>query len=98
MQGRGIFSVYVDYSITLKLIDRDNSDSVIASKTFSISVKEKPAEIVPPAEEEVPPVEENKPQQETPSTLPKTGNTIYLSILPIVAILIIAYVALRKKK
>lgn len=98
LQARGIFSGYGDYSITLKLIDRDNSDSVIASKTFSISVKEKPAEIVPPAEEEVPPVEENKPQQETPSTLPKTGNTIYLSILPIVAILIIAYVALRKKK
>ncbi len=98
LQARGVFSGYGDYSITLKLIDRDNSDSVIASKTFSISVKEKPAEVVPPAEEQVPPTTENKPQQETPSTLPKTGNTIYLSILPIVTILIIAYVLLLKKK
>lgn len=95
---RGVFSGYGDYSITLKLIDRDNSDSVIASKTFTIAVTEKTAEIVPPAEEQVPPVTENKPVETTPSTLPKTGNTIYLSILPIVAILTIAYVALRKKK
>lgn len=95
---RGVFSGYGDYSITLKLIDRDNSDSIIASKTFTIAVKEKTAEIVPPAEEQVPPVTENKPAEEAPSTLPKTGNTIYLSILPIVAILTIAYVALRKKK
>lgn len=94
---RGIFSGYGDYSITLKLIDRDNSDAVIASKTFTISVKEKPAEVVPPAEEQVPPTTENNKPTETPSTLPKTGNTIYLSILPIVAILIVAYVALRKK-
>lgn len=95
---RGVFSGYGDYSITLKLIDRDNSDSIIASKTFTIAVKEKTAEIVPPAEEQVPPVADNKPQQTTPSTLPKTGNTIYLSILPIVAILTIAYISLRKKK
>lgn len=98
LAARGIFSGYGDYSITLKLIDRDNSDTVIASKTFTIAVKEKTAEIVPPAEEQVPPVVENKPTETTPSTLPKTGNTIYLSILPIVTILIIAYVSLRKKK
>ena len=95
---RGVFSDYGDYSITLKLIDRDNSDSVIASKTFTIAVKEKPAEIVPPAEEQVPPTTENNKPTQTPSTLPKTGNTIYLSILPIVAILAIVYISLRKKK
>lgn len=96
--ARGIFTGYGDYSITLKLINREDSDAVIVAKTFQIAVKEKTAEVVPPAEEPVPPVAENKPQQGTPSTLPKTGNTIYLSILPIVAILIVAYVALRKKK
>lgn len=98
LQARGIFSGYGDYSITLKLIDRDNSDSVIVSKTFAIAVKEKPAEIVPPAEEEVPPTTQNNKPTQTPNTLPKTGNTIYLSILPIVAILIVAYVVLRKRK
>lgn len=96
---RGVFSGYGDYSITLKLIDRDNADSVITSKTFTISVKEKTAEVVPPTtEEQVPPTTGNNKPQQTPSTLPKTGNTIYLSILPIVTILIIAYVVLRKKK
>lgn len=98
LQARGVFSGYGDYSITLKLIDRENSDAVIASKTFTIAVKEKPAEVVPPAEEQVPPTTENNKPTQTPSTLPKTGNTIYLSILPIVAILIVTYVVLRKKK
>lgn len=98
LQARGVFSGYGDYSITLKLIDRENSDAVIASKTFTITVKEKPAEVVPPAEEQVPPTTENNKPTQTPSTLPKTGNTIYLSILPIVAILIVTYVLLRKKK
>lgn len=98
LQARGVFSGYGDYSITLKLIDRENSDAVIARKTFTIAVKEKPAEVVPPAEEQVPPTTENNKPTQTPSTLPKTGNTIYLSILPIVAILIVTYVLLRKKK
>lgn len=107
LAARGVFSGYGDYSITLKLIDRENSDSVIASKTFTISVKDKPAQIVPPTtEEQIPPTTEeqvppttgnNKPEQ-TPSTLPKTGNTIYLSILPIVTMLIVSYILLRKKK
>lgn len=96
--ARGIFTGYGDYSITLKLINREDSDAVIVAKTFQIAVKEKTAEVVPPAEEPEPPVAENKPQQEAPSTLPKTGNTIYLSILPIVVILVVAYVSLRKKK
>lgn len=88
---RGIFSGYGDYTITFKIINRDNSDEVITSKAIKVSVQNPTAEVVPP-------VTENKPQQEAPSTLPKTGNTIYLSILPIVAILVVAYVALRKKK
>lgn len=95
---RGIFSGYGDYTITFKIIDRDNSDAVIASKAIKVSVQNTTSEVEPPTEEQVPPVTENKPVEETPGTLPKTGNTIYLSILPIIAILIVAYVALRKKK
>ena len=37
---RGIFSDVGDYTITLKLIDRDNSDSVIAEKTFNFTAVE----------------------------------------------------------
>ena len=36
---RGLFSVEGNYSIILSLIDRDNSDDVIVSKTFNIEVK-----------------------------------------------------------
>ena len=39
-----LFSDAGEYSITLKLIDRDNSDTVIAEKTFSFTVNEKSAD------------------------------------------------------
>lgn len=103
---RGIFSGSGDYSITLKLIDRDNSDAVIASETFQIAVKEEAQENVPEENNpEVPPTtettENEKPQEnmneQTPQTLPKTGNTIYFAILPVIAILIIAYIVLKRK-
>ena len=35
LKTRGIFSENGNYTITLKLIDRDNSDQVIAQKNFS---------------------------------------------------------------
>lgn len=44
---RGIFSETGDYQITLKLIDRNNSDTVIAQKTFDFTVVEKAT--TPPA-------------------------------------------------
>ena len=37
---KGTFKEAKDYSITFKLIDRSNSDAVIAEKTFSIKVAE----------------------------------------------------------
>ena len=55
---KAIFSDNGDYTITLKLIDRDNSDSVIAEKTFNFTIAE--AQIVPP-------VTDNNNQQTTPS-------------------------------
>ena len=114
---RGLFNQAGDYSITLKLIDRDNSDAEIASQTFQISVKEKATVTVP----EEKPIEENQGNQEStettennneqnnttninetqtnekPETLPQTGNTIYLSIIGIISILIASYILLRKK-
>ena len=40
LKVRGIFSEVGDYTITLKLIDRDNSDQVIAEQTFSFTAVE----------------------------------------------------------
>ena len=70
---RALFSEVGEYSITLKLIDRDNSDTVIAQESFEYKVSEK--EITPPEEEtpeqpEITPPEEEKPEQTTPETKP----------------------------
>lgn len=97
---RGLFTGAGKYSITLKLIDRDNSDNVIASKIFDITVKDE-AGTTPPPENTTETPENTTPNAPTnnqkPSTLPKTGSTIYLAILPIIAILSIVYIVLRKK-
>lgn len=101
---RGLFSGSGKYTITFKLIDRDNSDSVIASKTFDITVKDEET-ITTPGTTEKPgnnnPAVENTLNTEIakqePTTLPKTGNTIYFLLLPIIAVLAIAYIVLRKK-
>lgn len=52
LQTRAIFSNAGDYTITLKLIDRDNSDTVIAQKSFNFTVKEATEQITPPANNE----------------------------------------------
>lgn len=106
LQTKGTFTAKGEYAITLKLIDRENSDAVIASETFRINVKEKAEEGTP--ETPVTPDNNTKPttpapetgttnKPQTPTTLPKTGNTIYAVIIPIVAILVAAYVALKRK-
>lgn len=105
LQARGIFSEIGEYSITLELIDRDNSDSIIASKTTTFTVTEEAT--TPPAETpeekpttpEVPevPQKPETPKEEMPTTLPKTGTTLYMTILPAIGILSITAFALRKK-
>lgn len=103
---RGLFTRAGDYEVTLKLIDRDNSDAVIASSTTTVNVKTEAA-VTPP--------ETNNPENNTPSTtepekndtatetkeeptkLPKTGNTIYGTLGAIFIVLGISYVLLKKK-
>lgn len=96
IQARGIFSGEGTYALTLKVINREDEDAVIASKTFEIKVG---TTTTPAPEPEtnttVPPTTNNS---QTPQTLPKTGNMIYVSIIPIIAILAISYLLLRKKK
>ena len=38
---RGIFDTVGQYTVTFKLIDRDNSDTVIAANSFTINVEDK---------------------------------------------------------
>lgn len=113
LSARGVFTGKGDYTITLKIINRDNSDSEIASKTFKVNVKEKTQQntpntntntTTPPATGETDngKIENNSINNVTtnnskPTSLPKTGNMIYLAILPVILILGITYIALRKK-
>ena len=111
---RGIFSEAGEYKITLKLIDRDNSDSVIAQKTFDFTVVEQATTPPPttggetnngteettPEEEITPPVEveENVVENTTPTKLPKTGINIYLPISIILIILVATVIYYNRKK
>lgn len=107
LKVRGLFSEEGKYSITLKLIDRDSSDSVIAEKTFNFEVVPKLQE-THPIEEEVVPAETEKVSEEIknnvndntqkmPTKLPKTGNNVYMQVISLVAVAaIILYVYIRK--
>ena len=70
---RALFSEVGDYSITLKLIDRDNSDTVIAQKTFEYKVAEK--EVTPPEEEKPSQPEITPPAEETEQPTQKPDQT-----------------------
>ncbi len=110
---RGLFSAVGEYTIKLSVIDRDASDAEIVSNTFKVKVVENstqlpPEEIEKPGETEgngtVKPgdltgnngANDNK-TEEKPAELPKTGNTMYFEIAGVIAVLSIAYIALRRK-
>ncbi len=95
---RGIFDKAGTYTLTFKLIDRDNSDTVIAEDSFQVTVGT--IETTPP-EEEIPEngtegttgeenvAGENATEENLPAQLPKTGMNIYIPI----AVVLIAIVS-----
>lgn len=95
---RALFSHEGEYSITLKLIDRDTSDSTIAEKTFSFNVLAEET-TVPQQPVETPEqgVTEERPEK-TPTELPKTGKNIYGVIMAIIIVLTSIYIYNRKRK
>ena len=102
------FSKEGEYNITLKLIDRDNSDQVIAQKTFSFTALETTTPVTPetptePTKPEEPSkdITEANPEEvvkEEPKQLPKTGENLYISTGILLVLLVSAYVALNKRK
>ena len=100
LQVRGIFSEVGNYGITLKLIDRDNSDQVIAQETFQIEAKEEsqttPEGNTPDNTQTAKPVEPVK--NETPNQLPKTGENIYIPIIIVLVGLISCYAYYNRKQ
>lgn len=101
LQVRGLFSDAGDYGITLKLIDRDNSDSVIAQQTFQFKALEK-ATVQPtpnPSNPETTPEKvEEVSKEETPTVLPKTGANIYVPVIAILVALIGSCVFFNRNK
>ena len=105
---KGIFSEEGEYKITLKLIDRDNSDNIIAQNTFNINVKSEEQNITTPGgneEQNQTPETPTKPetpitnnQVEKPTVLPKTGINIYIPIIAILAVITIVYIYNQKQK
>ena len=88
---RGEFNTDGKYTVHIKLIDRDNSDAVIADKSFDITVGEKVVEK---------PTTNTKPttEEKLPTTYPKTGMTQYVYILLAVLALLVIYFVLRNHK
>lgn len=104
LQTRAIFSEEGNYKVTLKLIDRDNSDSIIAEKQFNFSISEVQTPTTPDTTPTTPGTttdskdEVIKEAEETPKKLPKTGVDLYLPITAILIVLVSGYVYFNKKK
>ncbi len=111
LQTRAIFTQEGNYTITLKLIDRDNSDTVIAEKAFNFSVLEREVAANPtntPNEssgnqdttQTKPETTQNNQKEieaDTPKKLPKTGSNIYIPIIIVLIILASSYAYFNKK-
>lgn len=110
---KALFTAKGDYTVTLKLIDRDNSDAVIAEKAFSFTAGEEtittPPEETPgetpsetPDENTNETVEEETTNQTNeaakPTKLPKTGNDIFMPIAILVISLLSAIFYFKVKR
>lgn len=103
---KGLFDKSGVYAVTLKLIDRANSDKVIAENTFNLtventqsSVTQTPTDSVgavtnPPAKQETKneAVQNTNTNTTTPKKLPKTGTNIYIPIMVGIVILLGAFI------
>ncbi len=101
---RGLFSEEGNYSINIKLVDRDNSDTVIAEKNFDLAVGEKKESDT--TKQETGKTDSNKTKDKEivkdeddnlPETLPKTGTVKYIAIVAIIGMLIAIYIFITKK-
>ena len=112
LQTKAIFSEEGSYAITLKLIDRDNSDRVIAEKVTNFTVlaeavqntpsnPQTTPENTPASPDETKPSPETTPVEnanETPKKLPKTGSNLYIPMTVVLIGLVSAYAYFNKKK
>lgn len=94
LQLRGAFSKVGEYTIHFKLIDKDNSDSVIVEKSFDLVVGTQ--DITPDDKNENTTIPGNQ-EENLPESLPKTGGMQYFFIILSVITLVISYYIITKK-
>lgn len=100
---RGTFSEKGEYKITIKLIDRDSSDAIIASKTFNIVVAEENTNQGNTNQgntnqgQQKPNQNTNNTEEKLPSKLPQTGYNEYVLLIPIMLLVAILYIKASKK-
>lgn len=101
LKFKGLFTKTGTYTITLKLIDRDNQDAIIAEKAFDITVESKTT-IETPEEENNTVVEENiienNIDENIPEELPKTGINFIAIAFSAIALLVLGYAVMYNKK
>ncbi len=105
----GIFDILGDYKIKFSILDKDNSNTVIAEKEIDINVTSEEMineEIPEEPEEQEKPIEnvqepsnnENTEQEDLPKELPKTGMTQYGYIAVSLIVLITVYIVTKNYK
>lgn len=96
---KGTFTQVGDYTITLKLIDRDNSDKAIAQKDFKLTVvSEETTEPPTNTDKETPTTPEVTDKENVPSRLPKTGLNIYIQIATILSFALMVVLVIKNRK
>ena len=104
---KGIFSKIGEYTIKLKLIDRGDSDAIIAEKSFKVNVTELKVEgntnltnIVGTVNSVTEATNQNvnNTTATTPTTLPKTGVNIYIPLAMIIVSLMGAFIYYNRTK
>lgn len=89
---KALFNKEGEYTLTFKLIDRDDSDEVIAEKEYKIKVLAEATKAPLPAQNEV----ANSVVQ-VPKTLPKTGFNYYVPIIIVMVIITLGIIYYNKK-
>lgn len=89
---KALFSQEGEYTLTFKLIDRENSDTIISEKQYKIMVQEEKTEapvLEPP---------NNTVVNELPKKLPKTGFNLYIPYMIVIGLLVLAIIYYNKKR
>lgn len=110
----GTFTKKGAYTIKFKLVDRDDSDHVIAEKSIDFNVVEAVAPTQTPSPTQAPSVTptptqvpsptkiENPTQtptkEEKPKEIPKAGFNVYIIALGAIGALVLAYIGIARKK